>query len=88
MRHAFLTIAIALFIFSCRFSKNDDKGFIVNDITKARIDSTLKSLVDSGSIAGVSALIFEKDKEVYFNAFGYANREAKVPMDRTMRREK
>jgi len=83
MRHALLIIAIAVFIFSCQPSKNDDKGFIVNGITRVRIDSTLKSLVDGGSIAGVSALIFEKDKEVYFNAFGYADREGKVPMDRS-----
>jgi CubicO group peptidase (beta-lactamase class C family) len=27
-------------------------------------------------------LIFEKDKEVYFNAFGYANKEKQIPMDR------
>jgi CubicO group peptidase (beta-lactamase class C family) len=80
MRQSILIIAIAQFIFNCE-SKND--GFILNDITKSRIDSTLKSLVDSGSVAGVSALIFEKDKEVYFNAFGYADREKKVSMDRS-----
>ena len=38
--------------------------------------------MDDGSIVGASALIFEKDKEVYFNAFGYADRESKTPMDR------
>ncbi len=81
MRQVLLIFAIAFFISGCQ-SSNNDKGFIVNDITKARIDSTLKNLVDSGSIAGVSALIFEKDKEVYFNAFGYADREAKTAMDR------
>jgi len=27
-------------------------------------------------------LIFEKNKEVYYNAFGYADRESKLPMDR------
>jgi len=80
MRSTLLTLVTALFIFSCQ--PKDNKGFIVNDIAKARIDSTLKSIVDSGSIAGVSALIFEKDKEVYFNSFGFADREAKVPMDR------
>jgi CubicO group peptidase (beta-lactamase class C family) len=55
---------------------------IVDKAVKARIDATLKSFVDSGKVAGVSALIFEKDREVYFNAFGYADREAKIPMDR------
>lgn len=55
---------------------------IIDNAAKARIDSTLKSFVDAGNIAGVSALIFEKNKEVYFNAFGYADREVKTPMDR------
>lgn len=55
---------------------------IVNDVAKARIDSTLKAMVDANKIAGVSALIFEKDKEVYFNSFGVADREANVPFDR------
>lgn len=66
-------------------SRNNQTGkvrTIIDKSTKARIDSTLKNYVDSGKIAGVSALIFEKNKEVYFNAFGYADLEAKTPMDR------
>ncbi|WP_339713536.1 serine hydrolase domain-containing protein [uncultured Kriegella sp.] len=55
---------------------------ILNEVVKTRIDSTLKTFVDSGNIAGVSALIFEKDKEVYYNAFGFADRDAQKPMDR------
>ena len=31
---------------------------------------------------GLSALVYEKGKEVYFNANGYADREANIPMDR------
>lgn len=58
---------------------------VITDQAKARLDSTLKSLVDSGRIAGVSALIFEKNKEVYFNAFGHADREANKAMDRNTR---
>ncbi|RYZ46335.1 MAG: class A beta-lactamase-related serine hydrolase, partial [Chitinophagaceae bacterium] len=38
--------------------------------------------IDSNKTAGVSALIFEKGKEVYYNAFGFADREAQKPMDR------
>ncbi len=70
-----------LFCVACSKPKNND-AVIVNDQAKARIDSTLNSFVASGSIAGVSALIYEKNKEVYFNAFGYADLEKKVPMDR------
>lgn len=55
---------------------------VVTAAVKSRIDATLKSFTDSGKTAGVSALIFEKGKEVYFNAFGYADRESKIPMDR------
>ncbi|HAZ23890.1 MAG TPA: serine hydrolase, partial [Algoriphagus sp.] len=40
------------------------------------------SFVESGNVAGISALVYEKGEEVYFNAFGYADREAGVPMDR------
>lgn len=55
---------------------------IIDNIAIKRIDSTLKSFVEAGDIAGVSALIFEKNKEVYYNAFGYADREDSIPMER------
>ena len=83
-----LLICNLLLIFSCKENKTEDKivesidEIIINQRAKSRIDSVLKGLVDSGNIAGVSALIFEKDKEVYFNAYGYADREAKRAMDR------
>jgi len=57
-------------------------GSIVNDAVKTRITSTLQSFIDSGKTAAVSALVFEKGKEVYYGAFGYADREAKTPMNR------
>src|SRR6186713_3122692 len=61
---------------------NEDTSSIITESTKARIDSTLKSFVDSGKAVGVSALIFEKNKEAYFNAFGSADREDNTIMDR------
>lgn len=84
------TIYALLFIFlfatSLQKPGTSNKGknlpTIIDKAAKARIDATLKSFADSGQVAGVSALIFEKNKEVYFNAFGYADREAKAPMDR------
>ena len=62
--------------------KNYKASGIVDEAVRSRIDATLKSLVDSGDIAGASALIFEKNKEVYFNAFGCADKEAKISMGR------
>ena len=86
-----MTSRISIFLFaatwisSCAPSSTTERGkstVIVDDIARTRIDSTLESLVNAGRIAGVSALIWEKNKEVYFNAFGYADREANVAMDR------
>jgi CubicO group peptidase (beta-lactamase class C family) len=46
------------------------------------IDAALKSLVDSRQIVGVSALVYQANQEVYFGAFGLADRENNVPMAR------
>ena len=59
-----------------------DDARIVTPATRARIDSTLRAFVTAGSIAGVSALVVEKGHEVYFNAFGKADREAGRAMSR------
>jgi CubicO group peptidase (beta-lactamase class C family) len=40
------------------------------------------AMVESTRIAGVSALVFENGKEVYFNSFGMADREAAKAFDR------
>lgn len=81
-----LLYACALVIFSsgCEIKQTEDstETLLVNDQVRARIDSTLSSFVESGNLAGVSALIFEKDQEVYYNAFGYADRKNQVKMDR------
>lgn len=69
-------------LIACTPKEENNTSYIVDDTARTRIDSTLKSLVDAGELAGASALIFEKDKEVYFNAFGYADRENNKPMDR------
>lgn len=69
-----------LLVVSCK--QQEKQTGIVTDDVKARIDATLKSFVDTNRVAGISALIFEKDREVYFNSFGMADREAGVPMDR------
>lgn len=83
----FIVILTTILLVSCRkeVKKEETKVpeiSVVTESTKTRIDSTLRSFVDSGNIAGVSALIYEQGQEVYYNAFGYADREAQKPMDR------
>ncbi len=82
-----LIAGFLLFVIACKESKNapaesENAPVVIDNLAVQRIDSTLKSFVDSGNIAGVSALIFENNSEVYYNAFGYADREKKKPMDR------
>lgn len=71
-----------VFLLAACQQRQEKIEFIVDDRSIARLDSTLQSYVNSGNVAGISALIFEKDQEVYFNAFGYADRENQIPMDR------
>ncbi len=84
----FLLIFNLVLISSCKENEPKEKivhaddEIVITQEAKSRIDSVLKGFVDAGNIAGVSALIFEKDQEVYFNAFGYADREATESMNR------
>jgi len=83
MRKIYILIILAAFNnFRALAQHGGHNSFVIDKFAKTRIDSTLKSYIDSAKIAGVSALIFEKNKEVYFNAFGFSDREAKIPMDR------
>ncbi|HKP15017.1 MAG TPA: serine hydrolase domain-containing protein, partial [Gemmatimonadaceae bacterium] len=63
-------------------SETSTANRVVTTATKARIDSTLRDYVANGRVAGASALVWEKGREVYFGAFGMADREAKRPMTR------
>jgi CubicO group peptidase (beta-lactamase class C family) len=71
---------LLIVILFCACADNDTQ--IINTTAVARIDSTLRSFIDSGKFAGASALIYEKDREVYYNAFGMADREADKPIER------
>ena len=87
-RTRFLLPIFLLLSTACKDTKTTaDSGIeraprLIDSAVVVRIDSTLGRFVDSGNVAGVSALIFEKDQEVYYNAFGFADREAQKPMAR------
>ena len=78
---------LIVFLSGCGVQQHEDthtenSSVLVNATVQSRMDSALKSLVDEGRVAGISALVYEKNREVYFNAFGYSDREANIPMDR------
>jgi CubicO group peptidase (beta-lactamase class C family) len=51
-------------------------------IDPAIVDAALKGMVDSKAIVGVSALVFEHGREVYYGNFGLADRENNKPFAR------
>ncbi len=51
-------------------------------VDAAIIDAALSKLVSDQRIVGASALVYERGREVYFGAFGLADREANKPMAR------
>jgi CubicO group peptidase (beta-lactamase class C family) len=73
-------LLLAVVFTACKKPAEETAGGVVTEKIKAKIDSTLQAMVDAGKIGGASALIFEKDKEVYFNAFGKA--DSTKPFDR------
>src|SRR5688572_1713474 len=81
---ALLPVLFILVAFNIPDTLTEKKGnaIIVNAAVKSRIDSMMKSFIDSGKTMGLSALMFEKGKEVYYNALGYADKEANIPMGR------
>lgn len=55
---------------------------VITKEKNAQITETLRGFVQEGKVVGISALIYQRNKEVYFGAFGYADREAKRAMNR------
>ncbi len=85
MKKLSFVLLFFLFISACKESPKEKvvvEPVVITSEAKARIDSVLQGFVDSNNIAGVSALIFEQGKEVYYNAFGFADKAAQKPMDR------
>lgn len=80
LTYAFLAL---LSLVSCQQHRTTvSEQLVIDEPAKARIDSVLQTFISDSIVVGASALIFERGKEVYFNAYGDADREAGVPMAR------
>ncbi|WP_185957159.1 serine hydrolase domain-containing protein [Gracilimonas mengyeensis] len=77
-----LFLGFGLFLSICGAEKAVSQEKIVNEEAVQRLDSTLQSFVETNAVGGTSALVFEDGEEVYFNAFGDADRNDKTPMKR------
>lgn len=76
----FLIAATALALGGCASLGLTPSG--PGGVDPAPITAALKGFTDSGQLVGASALVTRDNKEVYFGAFGYADREAGRPMAR------
>lgn len=79
--HLPILFILSSLIFSCQNSKIQEE-LIFDEAAQFRLDSTLEAFLSQGKVAGLSALVFEKGQERYFNAVGYADKEAKRKMSR------
>jgi CubicO group peptidase (beta-lactamase class C family) len=77
-----LLLVAAAFTLPNSFNNLNEPPQVINAEAKSRIDKMMKTYIDSGKTMGLSALILEKGKEVYFNTVGYADKEANIPMNR------
>ena len=81
-RKIYLLLSVVLFLSACTGEEAIEPQSVIDEAAVARMDSTLQSFVETGAVAGTSALVYEDGQEVYFNAVGYADREAEIPMAR------
>lgn len=82
MPKSFYALLSASLLFNACNNTGNETTPVITEKVRARIDSTMKSFIDLNKTGGLSALIYEDGKEVYYNAFGFADREAGRPMDR------
>lgn len=78
-----IAILLLLGITACQQQTTENQAdFVVQAHRVTQIDSLLQHIVQTGQVGGISALIFEKGKEVYFGAYGDADRDKGIPMSR------
>ncbi|MEL6251985.1 MAG: serine hydrolase domain-containing protein [Bacteroidota bacterium] len=85
MKNIALAFCFILSLYACNRqggTPDRQQNTVIDQLAKDRINTALQSMIADSLVVGASALIYEKGKEVYFNAFGYADREAGVPMGR------
>lgn len=83
-----LTFICVFALLACQ-QKGDEMAIDTTDtkaessnMDKNRIDQALSSLVDNNDMMGVSALVYHNGEEVYFGAFGFADKESNTPFSR------
>ena len=81
-----LCLLSILLVWSCKVSSKTQGQVstdqIINAEAKMRIDTLFKNLINSNNVGGISTLIFEDGKEVFYEAVGHQNREKDLAMAR------
>lgn len=77
-----MTLTLAALVSLCGCSALHNSQPAGSRVDVAGISTMLKEFVEDGSLVGVSALVTKDGQEVYFGAFGHADREAGKAMAR------
>ena len=78
----YLPLLTAIILLTNCTSNSGRIEYVVNQTAQDRINATLGAFVDSNRVAGAAALIYEKGEEVYYGAFGDADRADGTTMQR------
>src|SRR5690625_3497056 len=81
-RKIYLLLSVVLFLSACTGEEAIEPQSVIDEAAVARMDSTLQSFVETGAVAGTSALVYVDGREVGVNAVGHAEREAQRPVGR------
>ncbi|MDT0594527.1 serine hydrolase domain-containing protein [Glaciecola petra] len=77
-----------LTLFACQQKDNDIKEEVkgseqvINNMDTTKIDRVLSNFIENDDFMGVSALVYRGNEEVYFGAFGLADKESSTPFSR------
>jgi CubicO group peptidase (beta-lactamase class C family) len=82
IKNEWRTTIASLILGAALLASTAEAASISPRVDPATINIALKQMVESKAIVGVSALVHERGKEVYFGAFGPADREHSKPMTR------
>ncbi|NIG54765.1 serine hydrolase [Chitinophaga sp. Cy-1792] len=74
-------VSFVVLSFSSTLSAQNIKRLDGSSISSDQLDHTIKELVDTAKVAGLSVAVFNKNKPVYIKSYGYADLSTQKKMD-------
>ncbi|ATL41844.1 serine hydrolase [Elizabethkingia sp. HX WHF] len=77
----FSCVSLVLLLFSPRLSAQRIKRLDGSSIHFNQLDHTIKKLMDTAKVTGLSVAVFNKNKPIFIKSYGYADLSAQKKMD-------